>query len=152
MTAAFIFSHQDDFYGTSDRREARERLERLAWAMDSAIRVPGTNFTVGADAMLGLIPGIGNLATTAISGYLIREAWRLGVPRATIVRMVGNVATDSLISAIPIVGNFTDVFWKANRKNMAILAEHLDSARIPGSGASDYAPTASSASSTARTW
>ena len=56
MTATFLFSDQDDFNSISDRREARERLERLAWAMDSAIRVPGTNFTIGADAMLGLVP------------------------------------------------------------------------------------------------
>lgn len=139
MTAAFLFSDQDDLNSISDRREARERLERLAWAMDSAIRVPGTNFTIGADAMLGLVPGIGNLATTAISGYLIREAWRLGVPGATIARMIGNVAADSLISAIPVVGNLADVFWKANRKNMAILAEHLDPARMPRSGMSSHA-------------
>jgi hypothetical protein len=127
MTATFLFSDQEDLNSISDRRAARERLERLAWAMDSAIRVPGTNFTIGADAMLGLVPGIGNLATTAISGYLIREAWRLGVPRAA----------DSLISAIPVVGNLADVFWKANRKNMAILAEHLDPARTSGFGVSD---------------
>ena len=139
MTATFLFSDQEDLNSISDRREARERLERLAWAMDSAIRVPGTNFTIGADAMLGLVPGVGNLATTAISGYLIREAWRLGVPRATIARMIGNVAADSLISAIPVVGNLADVFWKANRKNMAILAEHLDPARMPGSGVSGHA-------------
>ena len=56
MTATFLFSDQDDFNSISDRRAARERLERLAWAMDSAIRVPGTNFTLGADAMLGLVP------------------------------------------------------------------------------------------------
>jgi Domain of unknown function (DUF4112) len=139
MTATFLFSDQDDFNSISDRRAARERLERLTWAMDSAIRVPGTNFTIGADAMLGLVPGIGNLATTAISGYLIREAWRLGVPRTTIARMIGNVAADSLISAIPVVGNLADVFWKANRKNMAILAEHLDPARMPRPGVSGHA-------------
>ena len=129
MTAADIFTNQDKFYSAAARRDARERLEWLSWAMDSAIRVPGTSMTVGADAALGLIPGIGNLATTAISGYVIREAWRLGVPRRTIARMVGNVALDSLISAIPVLGNVADVFWKANRKNMAILAEHLGSAR-----------------------
>lgn len=107
------------------RQDARERLERLAWVMDSALRIPGTTIRVGADAVLGLIPGIGNLATTAVSGYLIREAWRLGVPRRTIARMVANVAVDSVITAVPVVGNFADIFWKANRKNMAILAEHL---------------------------
>ena len=116
-------------YGAAERHEARERLEWLAWAMDSAVRVPGTNITVGADALLGLVPGVGNLVTTAVSGYLIREAWRLGVPRRTIVRMVGNVAMDSMVSAIPVVGNVADVFWRANRKNMDILAEHVGRGR-----------------------
>ncbi|OYD83258.1 DUF4112 domain-containing protein [Azospirillum brasilense] len=113
-------------YGETAHSAARQRLEWLARVMDSAVRVPGTNITFGADAMLGLVPGFGNLATTAVSGYLIREAWRLGVPRGKLLRMVGNVAMDSLISAVPVAGNLADVFWKANRKNMAILAEHLD--------------------------
>ncbi|TWA91565.1 uncharacterized protein DUF4112 [Azospirillum brasilense] len=113
-------------YAETEHFAARRRLEWLARMMDSAVRVPGTNITFGADAMLGLVPGFGNLATTAVSGYLIREAWRLGVPRGKLLRMVGNVAMDSLISAVPVAGNIADVFWKANRKNMAILAEHLD--------------------------
>ncbi len=141
MTTTSYFSHQHHHtnhgrtghggtgHGETARRSARERLEWLAWAMDSAVRVPGTNITLGADAVLGLVPGVGNLATTAVSGYLIREAWRLGVPRRMLARMVGNVALDSLISAIPVVGNLADVFWKANRKNMAILAEHLGQGR-----------------------
>ena len=125
MTQASFFSNQYGIYGKAARRDARARIEWLAWVMDSAVRVPGTNITLGADALLGLVPGVGNLVTTAVSGYLIREAWRLGVPRRTIVRMVGNVAMDSVISAVPIVGNVADVFWKANRKNMQILAEHF---------------------------
>ncbi len=123
-------------YGGTAHSAARQRLEWLARFMDSAIRVPGTNITFGADAVLGLVPGFGNLATTAVSGYLIREAWRLGVPRGKLLRMVGNVAMDSLISAVPVAGNIADVFWKANRKNMAILAEHLD--RHPPYGDSPY--------------
>jgi hypothetical protein len=126
MTEASFFSHSHKvFSDEAARSDARQRLEWLSWAMDSAVRVPGTSITLGADAVLGLVPGIGNLASTAISGYVIREAWRLGVPRRTLARMVGNVALDSLISAVPLVGNFADVFWKANRKNMAILADHL---------------------------
>ena len=125
MTYTSSFSRFRPINGAAARLDARQRLEWLAWAMDSAVRVPGTNITVGADALLGLVPGVGNLATTAVSGYLIREAWRLGVPKRTLARMVGNVALDSAISAIPILGNVADVFFKANRKNMRILAEHL---------------------------
>lgn len=109
-----------------DRREARARLEHLAWLLDSAVRIPGTGIRVGADSVLGLIPGIGNLATTAVSAYLIREAWRLGVPRPTILRMMANVAVDTTLTAIPVLGNVADIFWKANRKNLALLVAHLD--------------------------
>lgn len=119
-------------YSAAERYEAHERLEWLAWAMDSAVRVPGTNIRLGADALLGLVPGVGNLVTTAVSGYLIREAWKLGVPRRTIARMVGNVALDSVVSAVPVVGNVADVFWKANRKNMELLNRHLGHAGPSG--------------------
>jgi len=135
MTEAFFssrYSRPDGrLYGAAERRDAQERLEWLTWAMDSAVRVPGTNIRLGADALLGLVPGVGNLVTTAVSGYLIREAWRLGVPRTTIARMVGNVAMDSVISAIPIVGNVADVFWRANRKNMDILHKHVGRSNPP---------------------
>lgn len=111
-----------------DHAHARERLARLAFLLDSALRVPGTNIRFGADALLGLIPGLGNLATTALSAYLILEARRLGVPHGLLLRMVGNVTLDSVLSAVPIAGNIADVFWKANRRNMALLNRHLETA------------------------
>jgi hypothetical protein len=111
-----------------DRRAARERLERLAFLLDSAVRVPGIGVRVGADALLGLVPGLGNLATTALSAWLVHEAWRLGVPKRVLLRMAGNVAVDSLFSAVPVVGNVADVFWRANRRNVRLLARHLGSA------------------------
>jgi hypothetical protein len=111
-----------------DRRAARERLERLAHLLDSAVRVPVLGVRVGADAALGLVPGLGNLATTALSAWIVHEAWRLGAPRHLVLRMVGNVALDSLFSAVPVAGNVADVFWRANRRNMRLLARHLDGA------------------------
>lgn len=111
-----------------DYADARERLARLAFLLDSALRVPGTNIRFGADALLGLVPGLGNLATTALSAYLILEARRLGVPYGLLLRMVGNVALDSVLSAVPIAGNIADVFWKANRRNMALLNRYLEKA------------------------
>lgn len=110
------------------RESARERLAWLAFMLDSALRVPGTNIRLGADAALGLVPGLGNLVTTALSAYLILEAWRLGLPRTALLRMIGNVAIDSAVTAVPVLGNFADVFWRANRRNMAILNRHLDQA------------------------
>ena len=104
----------------------RERLESLARVMDSAIRVPGTNITFGADAVMGVVPVLGNATTTLVSAYIIWEARRLGVSRTTMARMIGNVGLDALVSAVPLLGNIGDVFFKANRRNMALLRRHLD--------------------------
>jgi len=109
-----------------DIAEARARLETLAHTLDSAVRIPGTSIRIGADAALNLIPGIGTLAAKAVSGYLIWEARRLGVPTGKLLRMVGNVGIDAAISAVPVLGWFGDVFWRANAKNIAVLRDHLD--------------------------
>lgn len=109
-----------------DAAATRARLENLARLMDSAVRIPGTNIRFGADAALGLVPVFGNLATTIVAGYLILEARRLGVSRFTLARMIANVGVDAAISAVPIVGNIADVFFKANRRNMALLRRCLD--------------------------
>jgi hypothetical protein len=130
MTAAAAARFLDaSFPGSSsahDRAAARGRLAWLALLLDSAVRVPGTNVRVGADALLGFVPGVGNVVTTALPAYLVHEAWRLGVPRGALLRMVANVALDSAVSAVPVLGNLADVFWRANRRNMAVLARHLD--------------------------
>lgn len=110
----------------ADITEARERLDGLAYMLDSAVRIPGTSIRVGADAALNLIPGIGTLAAKGVSSYLIWEARRLGVPTSTLLRMAGNVGIDTVISAIPVLGWFGDVFWRANTRNIAIVRAHLD--------------------------
>jgi hypothetical protein len=102
------------------------RLEALARFLDSAIRIPGTSIKVGADAALNLIPGLGTLAAKAMAGYLVLEARRMGVPKRTLLRMGLNVGADFVISAIPVVGWFGDVFYRANLKNIALLRDHLD--------------------------
>jgi hypothetical protein len=106
--------------------ETRAHLDLLARFLDSAIRVPGTNVRFGADALLSLIPGVGTLTSKGMSAYLIWEARRLGVPTGTLLRMVGNVGVDFVISAIPVVGWVGDVFYRSNLRNMALLRDHLD--------------------------
>jgi hypothetical protein len=105
---------------------ARARLEVIARLLDSRWRVPGTGIRFGADAVLNLLPGVGLLAAKGVSAYLIWEARRLGVPTGTLLRMVGNVGLDALISALPVAGWVGDVFYRANLRNMALLREHLD--------------------------
>jgi hypothetical protein len=111
-----------------DAAATRARLEKLAHIMDSAVRVPGLNVTLGLDAVLGVVPVVGNVVTTLISSYLIIEARRLGVSKFTLARMMGNVGLDSLISAVPLAGNVADVFFKANRRNVELLRRHLEAA------------------------
>jgi hypothetical protein len=101
------------------------RLEVIADLLDSRWRIPGTGIRFGADALLSLLPGLGPVVSTAISGYLIWEARRLGVSTGTVLRMIGNVGLDGLISAVPVAGAVGDVFFRANRRNMALLRQHL---------------------------
>lgn len=102
------------------------RLDALATVMDSAIRIPGTAVTIGVDALLGLLPGIGDAISASISSYLIWEAKRLGVSKFVLARMAGNVAVDTVIGAIPFAGDIFDVAYKANKKNVALLKKHVE--------------------------
>ena len=101
------------------------RLEIIADLLDSRWRIPGTGIRFGADALLSLLPGLGPVVSTVISGYLIWEARRLGVSTGTVLRMIGNVGLDGLISAVPVAGAVGDVFFRANRRNMVLLRKHL---------------------------
>ena len=78
------------------------------------------------DALIGLVPGIGDAVTTAMSLYIVHEAHQLGVPRHVIARMLANVALDGVVGAVPLVGDAFDVMWRSNRRNMRLLYEWLD--------------------------
>jgi uncharacterized protein DUF4112 len=108
------------------RRERVERIDRLATLLDTVFIIPGTNVRFGADALIGLVPGIGDTITTALSAYIVYEAYQLGVPHHVLARMIANVAFDSVTGVVPVAGDVLDVFWRANRRNMRLLREHLD--------------------------
>jgi hypothetical protein len=99
-------------------------LERLAWLLDSAIVVPGTRFRVGLDALIGLIPGLGDLIGTALSAYIVAAAARRGLPRTVLLRMAFNVGLEAVIGVVPILGDLFDAAWKANQRNMALLRQY----------------------------
>lgn len=126
-SAASYSSGFDSIYGISGRRVAdtRRRLEALARLLDSAVRVPGTEIHVGLDAVLNLVPGVGTLTAKGLATYLIWEARRLGAPPRLLLRMAGNVGIDLLISVVPVVGWFGDIFYRANQRNIALLDEFL---------------------------
>jgi hypothetical protein len=109
----------------ASRRAALERLEWLAHIMDTAIVLPG-NIRIGADAVIGLLPGIGDAITTGLSLWIVKEAHALGAPKHVLTRMVGNVAVDALTGVVPILGDAFDVIWRANRRNVRLLREHFE--------------------------
>jgi len=122
-TTVTVYSYVSSYHHASSRaNETRARF------LDSAVRVPGTNIRFGADALLNLIPGVGTLTSKGMSAYLIWEARRLGVPMPILLRMMGNVGVDFVISAIPLVGWAGDVFYRSNLRNMDLLRTHLDKA------------------------
>ena len=101
------------------------RLRQLSDLLDNAVAIPGTNYRVGIDPLLGLLPGGGDTLGAILSAYIVLQAAQLGAPRPTLVRMVWNILLDSLVGTIPLLGDFVDVAWKANTKNMALLEAHL---------------------------
>ena len=108
------------------RAERIARLDGLATLLDTAFVIPGTNIRFGIDAMMGLVPGIGDAITTAMSLYIVHEARQLGAPRHLIARMLANVALDGVVGAVPFLGDAFDVMWRANRRNMTLLRNYLD--------------------------
>lgn len=102
------------------------RIEALSQLMDDLFVLPGTNVRVGLDALVGIVPVVGDLISQAVSSYIIWEARRLGVSRLTMARMIGNSAVDTVVGIVPLVGDAFDVAFRANRKNLALLKRHLE--------------------------
>lgn len=109
--------------GPRSRAEVERSLDQLSHLMDGLFRIPGTGWRVGLDAVVGLIPGVGDIATTAVSFYILAAGVRYRVPKATLLRMAANIGVDYLLGAIPVIGDLFDVAWKSNRKNVELLRE-----------------------------
>ena len=101
------------------------RVRALARLLDSAVQIPGTNIRLGADSLVGLIPGVGDMAGAALSGYIVLVATRLGAPASVVTRMLMNVGVDTLVGSVPLLGDLFDVGWKANQRNVELLERHL---------------------------
>ena len=108
-----------------EKHQKIEQLRKIAELLDGQFRIPGTDIEFGLDAIIGLLPGIGDLISGGISMWLIREARRLGAPRWLIARMIWNVAVDVGVGVVPVFGDMLDVAWKANRMNMELLSRHF---------------------------
>ena len=101
------------------------QVRALAHLLDNAVVVPGTNFRVGLDSVIGLIPGVGDAVSGLIGSYILLTAARLGVPRVVLARMLLNVGTDAAVGVVPVVGDVLDAAWRTNSKNARLLEAHI---------------------------
>jgi Domain of unknown function (DUF4112) len=113
-------------FGNPTREQRIARIEAIAKLLDVAFVVPGTNIRYGIDGLIGLIPVVGDIITTAISLWLVREARALGAPWYLTARMLGNVAVDGVVGIVPFAGDAFDVMFRANMRNVRLLRRWLD--------------------------
>jgi hypothetical protein len=123
--AGFQYGSSAGHYDEVSKRAALDRIDMLATVFDTALVVPGTNIRFGAEAVLRLIPGIGDIAASALSFYLLYEASRLGVPKLLLARMAANVILEGTVGAVPIAGDAFDIYFRANRRNVALLRKYF---------------------------
>lgn len=112
--------------GDEKRAALVRRLDALAHLLDNSIPVPGTGTRFGIDAMVGLIPGIGDAVGGLLSAYIVLEGARLGAGPAVILRMLLNIAVETVVGSVPIIGDLFDAGWKANARNMRLLHHVID--------------------------
>jgi hypothetical protein len=112
-------------YSHPETEAAVARVEAVARIMDSMFEIPGTKVRVGLDAIMGVVPIVGDLISQVISSYIIWEARQLGVSRFTLARMMANSAVDFVVGIIPFAGDAFDIYFRANLKNLALLKAHL---------------------------
>jgi len=105
----------------TDTLKIDKHLERVGWLMDEVFRVPVLGWRFGLDAVLGLIPGLGDTSTSLVSFYILAAAVRYRVPKITMLRMGLNIAFDYVIGSLPVVGDVADAWWKSNRMNLELL-------------------------------
>jgi hypothetical protein len=109
-----------------DPASVRRRLEAMEALLERAFVLPGTNYRVGLDAVVGLVPVVGDIVTTAMGAWLVWEARNLGMPKFHLLRMGGNLGFDALIGAIPLVGDIFDFAFRSNTRNLRIVKRWLD--------------------------
>ena len=109
-----------------DPASVRRRVEAMEALLERAFVVPGTSYRVGLDAVVGLVPVLGDLVTTAMGAWLVWEARNLGMSRLHLLRMAGNVGVDTVIGAVPVVGDLFDLAFRSNTRNLRILRRWID--------------------------
>jgi hypothetical protein len=109
-----------------DPHSVRARIEAMERLLERSFTVPGIRYQIGVDAVAGLIPVVGDFVGAAFGAYIVWEARNVGVPKWKLARMIGNVAFDTAIGAIPIAGDAFDFLFRSNSRNLKIVKKHLD--------------------------
>ena len=122
----FQFEFDGTTFAPLTREQRLARLEALAKLLDVAFILPGTNIRYGIDGLIGLIPVVGDIITTAISLWLVREARALGAPWHITARMLANVAVDGVVGIVPVAGDAFDVMFRANVRNVRLLRRWME--------------------------
>ena len=125
---------------TSNPAKIRQRIEMLELLLERSLTIPGINFPIGLDAIVGLVPVIGDVITAAMGGYIIWEGRNLGMSKWQLWRMAGNILVDTVVGAVPFVGDTFDVLFRSNSRNLKIIKRHLDK-HHPATGIVDVVPT-----------
>jgi hypothetical protein len=110
---------------TADQLKMLNRLKRIARFMDAGWGIPGTRFRFGADSVLGLAPGAGDLVAMLVSIYVLVKAHEMGAPKPLLMKMAGNIAIDTGLGAVPVLGDIFDMFFKSNLKNVDLLHDFI---------------------------
>lgn len=110
----------------TDPASVRARVVAMERLLERSFTIPGVNMPVGLDALIGLVPVLGEIVTTAMGAYIIWEARNLGLPKWKLARMGANVLFDTAIGAIPLVGDAADLVFRSNTKNLRIILKHID--------------------------
>ena len=110
----------------AERTRSLAEVEALAWLLDNSIPVPGTGRRFGIDALIGFVPGIGDLVSAGVGLVVVWRGARMGLPRIVVARMLANSAIDLVVGAIPIAGDAFDLWFKASTRNLNLIRRWLD--------------------------
>ncbi|KPQ23334.1 MAG: protein of unknown function containing DUF4112 domain [Porphyrobacter sp. HL-46] len=110
----------------TDAASVRARIEMMEHLLERSFVIPGVNMPVGLDALIGLVPVVGDMVTAAMGAYIVWEARNLGLPKWKLARMGLNLVFDTAIGAIPVVGDAADFVFRSNTRNLRIIRRHLD--------------------------
>lgn len=110
----------------TDVQSIRQRVEAMEMLLERSFRIPGINYPIGLDAIVGLVPVVGDIVTTAMGAYIIWEGRNLGMPKWKLWRMAGNVAVDTALGVVPLIGDAADFVFRSNTRNLRIIRKHLD--------------------------